>query len=63
MKVEQNLDTAEKDSESRVKVNIDVDTSFRKRKSPHSDSEECISKLKWDNCSKQLSSISTGGLE
>ena len=53
------VDTAE----SRVKVDIEVNTSFRKRKSPHSDSEECISNLKWDNCSKQFSSISTVGLE
>ena len=53
------VDTAE----SRVEVDIEFNNSFRKRKSPYSDSEECISNLKWDNCSKQFSSITTGGLE
>ena len=57
------VDAAEKDSESRVKVNIDVDINFRKRKSLHSDSENCISNMKWDNCTKQFSCINTVSLE
>ena len=40
------VNAEKRDSESRVKVNIEVNTSFRKRKSSHSDSKECISNLK-----------------
>ena len=57
------VDTAEKDSESRVKLNIGVDTNFRKRKLLHSASENCISNMIWDNCKKHFSCINTVSLE